>query len=63
MTAKTPYLPLDSNRVEFADKAGLEYWMAELGCPRDALFSAVQEVGNHVKDVRSYLILKPIKDF
>ena len=60
MTSKASYLPSDPNRVDFSDKAGLEYWMSELSCTRDALFSAVQEVGNHVKDVRSYLILKPI---
>ena len=54
------YKPADPDRIVFTDKAGLQYWTAELECSRDALISAIEEVGNHVVDVRNYLVLKPI---
>lgn len=56
--AKPSYTPDSLEQIDFDDRAGLEYWMAELSCTRDALFSALHEVGNYTKDVRSYLVLK-----
>lgn len=52
------FVPDDYDKIEFNDRSGLEYWMAELDCTRDALFSALHEVGNYRKDVRAYLVLK-----
>ena len=60
MTGPVGYRPTDLERIVFTDKLGLDYWLAELGCSRDALFSALEEVGNLTKDVRNYLILKPM---
>ena len=51
------YRPADLNKVEFSDRAGLDYWMTEFGCSRDALFNALRDVGESVKDIRDYLIL------
>ena len=55
------YIPSDLERIEFDDKEGLKYWLAELGCSRDALFSAVEDVGFYTKDIRSYLVLNATK--
>lgn len=55
---KPTFVPEDFDKIEFDDRAGLEYWMKELDCTRDALFSALHEVGNYTKDVRAYLVLK-----
>ena len=56
--SKSSFTPNNLEKIDFDDRAGLEYWMAELSCTRDALFSALHEVGNYTNDVRSYLVLK-----
>jgi Protein of unknown function (DUF3606) len=49
------FRPLDPGRVNSMDPIEVHYWCRELHCSEEALLAALEEVGEHVTEIREVL--------